>query len=165
MKIPSWLRHLPGIGPERRLALYPPFRALSVQVLALEDGWRRVRIRLPLTAFNCNPGGGMFGGAVAMLADPIPALVCNRVFPGHQVWTRAMTLDFRREGRSDLELRFALDSAREAAIRDELARRGRATPSFEFGFYDTRDRLCVQVRNTVAIRPADYRPDDRIRRR
>lgn len=165
MKIPSWLRHLPGIGPERRLALYPPFRALSVQVLALENDWRRVRIRLPLTAFNRNPGGGMFGGAVAMLADPIPALVCNRVFPGHQVWTRAMTLDFRREGRSDLELRFALDAAREAAIRDELARRGRATPSFEFGFYDTRDRLCVQVRNTVAIRPADYRPDDRIRRR
>lgn len=103
----------------------------------------------------------MFGGAIAALADPIPALACNRVYPGHTVWTRAMSLDFRREGRTDLELRFDLDPAQEAEIRAELARRGRSTPSFEFGFWDTAGRLCVQVKNTVAIRPDGYLPPSR----
>jgi acyl-coenzyme A thioesterase PaaI-like protein len=160
MQIPRWIRHLPWVGPARRLAWYPPFRAMSVEVTVLSDDWRHARIVLPLNRFNRNPGGGMFGGAVAALADPIAALACNRVFPGHSLWTRGLVLDFRREGRSDLELRFDFDAQQELQIREELARRGRATPALEFGFYDTQDRLCVQAVNTVAIRPAGYRPTE-----
>jgi acyl-coenzyme A thioesterase PaaI-like protein len=158
MHIPRWIRHLPFLGAARRLAWYPPFRAMSIEVVSLGDDWRSVRIRLPLNRFNRNPGGSMFGGAVAALADPIPALSCNRVFPGHQLWTRRLQLEFVREGRSDLQLRFDLDAAQEQAIREELQTRGRATPTFEFGFYDTQDRLCVKVLNSVAIRPIGYRP-------
>jgi len=158
MQIPRWVRHLPWVSPARRLSWYPPFHAMSVKVLALSGDWRHARILLPLNRFNRNPGGGMFGGAVAALADPIAALACNRVFPGHSLWTRALELDFVREGRSDLELRFDFDPQQERDFYEELARRGRATPRFEFGFYDSRDRLCVKVVNTVAIRPANYRP-------
>ncbi len=153
---------LPWVSPARRLAWYPPFHAMSVQVRELSDDWRHARLLLPLNRFNRNPGGGMFGGSIAALADPVAALACNRVFPGHQVWTRSLRLDFRREGRTDLELRFDFDPRLEEAIRAELAQRGRATPDFRFGIYDRHDRLCVQVDNSVAIRPADYRPADRI---
>lgn len=165
MHIPRWVRHLPWIGPSRRLAWYPPLHALSVQVLSLSEDWRHARIRLPLNRVNRNPGGGMFGGSIAALADPIPALACNRVFPGYQLWTRSMSLDFRREGRSDLELRFDFDPGQEGRIRAELEQRSRANPTFEYGFYDDRDRLCVIVKNQVAIRPADYRPQQRMNTR
>jgi len=151
----------PGFSPARRLEWYPPFRAMSVRVLELADDWRRVRILLPLNAFNRNPGGGMFGGAIAALADPIAALACDRVFPGHQVWTRAMHIDFRHEGRTDLELCFVFTDAQVEAIGAELAARGRATPTFEYGFHDQHGRCCAQVVNTVAIRPAGYRPRHR----
>ena len=77
-------------SPARRLEGYPPLRALRVRVLELSPDWRRARILLPLNSRNRNPGGGMFGGAMACLADPIAALACNRVFPGHQVWTREL---------------------------------------------------------------------------
>ena len=130
---------------------------MHVRVLELSDDWRRVRVLLPLCG-NSNPGGGMFGGAMACLADPIAALSCNRVFPGHQVWTRELLLDFRHEGRSDMQLRFELDAAKEAEIRDALHRRGRATPLLEYAFFDARGRACVDVRCRVAIRPGDYRP-------
>ncbi len=95
---------------------------------------------------------------MACLADPIAALACNRVFPGHRVWTRDLSLDFMREGRSDLELRFDFDPQHEQEIRRELAARSRATPAFAFGFFDSRGRECVGVRTRVAIRPADYQP-------
>jgi acyl-coenzyme A thioesterase PaaI-like protein len=134
---------------------------MSVKVVTLQDDWRHIRLRLPLNRFNRNPGGGMFGGSIAALADPVAALACNRVFPGHQVWTRFMRLDFRREGRTDLELRFDFDPDLEQAIGSELEWRGRANPTFEYDVYDEQDRLCVRVTNTVAIRPGDYRPGER----
>jgi len=155
MRLPEFLRRRLNAG--QRLAWYPPFRAMRIRVLMLSDDWRRVRILLPLR-HNRNPGGSMFGGAVACLADPIAALACNRAFPGHRVWTRDLHLDFVREGRSDLEMRFDLEPGHAREIQEELAARGRATPEFAFGFFDTGGQECVRVRTRVAIRPGDYQP-------
>jgi acyl-coenzyme A thioesterase PaaI-like protein len=130
---------------------------MRVEVLELAEDWRRVRLRLPLSR-NRNPGGGMFGGAMASLADPIAALACNRLFPGYQVWTRELLLDFRHEARTDLELRFEFDARLEEQIRGGLRERGRATPQFEYAYFDGAGRLCAAVRCRVAIRPAGYRP-------
>ena len=64
------------------LEMYPPFVPMRIEVLEIANGWRNVRIRLPLNAMSRNPGGVMFGGYRAALADPIAALACARVFPG-----------------------------------------------------------------------------------
>ena len=55
---------------------------MRVKVVSLESNWRNVRIRLPLNTLSRNPGGVMFGGYQACLADPIAALACSRIFPG-----------------------------------------------------------------------------------
>ncbi len=161
MRIPEFLRR--RLAPARRLTWYPPFRALRVQVLELGDDWRAVRLLLPL-AVNRNPGGGMFGGAMACVADPIAALACSRVFSGYRVWTRELALDFVHEARSDMELRFVFEAEQERAIREELVRRGRATPAFEYAFFDRSGRACVHVRCRVAIRPGGYRPAEQSHR-
>lgn len=155
MRIPECLRR--RLSPARRLEWYPPFRAMRVRVLELADEGRHVRLLLPLGP-NRNPGGGMFGGAMACLADPVAALACGRLFPGYRVWTRGLALDFRHEGRTDMELRFVFDVGQERSIREELARRGRATPEFGYAFFDSHGRACVDVRSRVAIRPEGYRP-------
>jgi acyl-coenzyme A thioesterase PaaI-like protein len=146
------------LSPKRRLELYPPFRAMRIRITEMSDDWSAATILLPLNRHNRNPGGGMFGGAMASLADPIPALMCARLFPGHAVWTRAMTIDFRREGRTDLLLRIAIDPEHRESIGQELQTKQRATPAFEYAFFDEDGHLCAQVINTVAIRPAGYRP-------
>ena len=140
-------------SPARRLERFPPFRTLGIQVLALDSQWRHVRILLPLNGENRNPGGTMFGGSIASLADPIPALACHRQFPEHAVWTRELLVDFRRPGTTDLELRFELSEASISAIEQELKTRNRSTPVFEFGLYDRQDNLVAWVKNRVAIRP------------
>ena len=98
------------------------------------------------------------GFVAAALADPIAALACNRVFPGHRVWTRDLRLDFRHESRSDMTLRFELRVEQERGIAQELACRGRSTPEFEYAFFDRHGRACVLVNCRGAIRPAAYRP-------
>jgi acyl-coenzyme A thioesterase PaaI-like protein len=97
----------------------------------------------------------MFGGCMASLADPIPALICARLFPGHAVWTRLLEIDFVHEGRTDLELRFMLDPARKSEIALELQQQGRSNPLFEYAYYDQRGRRCARIRNKVAIRRLD----------
>jgi acyl-coenzyme A thioesterase PaaI-like protein len=154
-----FLRFLAGLKfiPEaRRLELYPPFRAMRIRVLEIGPGWRSVRIQLPLDWRSKNPGGVMFGGWQAALADPIAALACARNFPGYSVWTRAMTIEFERGGSTDLELRFVMQDAEVEAIRAELAARGRATPKFEYGYHLSDGTRCTKVVNTVAIRPKGY---------
>jgi acyl-coenzyme A thioesterase PaaI-like protein len=140
--------------PLRRLESFPPFRAMGIRVLELHESWHKVRILLPLNGQNRNPGGSMFGGSVASLADPIPAIACHRHFPAYAVWTRDLRVDFRYPGLSDLELRFELTQSAIDAIALELAERGRSTPNFEFGFYDREDKLVAWVKNRVAIRPS-----------
>jgi acyl-coenzyme A thioesterase PaaI-like protein len=145
------------LSEKKRLELYPPFWLMRVKVLELSDNWRTVRIKLPLTMFSRNMGGGMFGGFQASLADPIAALACAKIFPGYSVWTRAMEIDFHQEGRTHLELRFTFDAEQEAAIRQELEQKGRSTPTFKYGFYLRDGKQCTRVINTVAIRPKGYK--------
>lgn len=147
------------LDPRRRRdpELFPPWWLLGIRVVENRDDWRQVRIRLPLGFFTRNPGGHMFGGVQASLADPIAAIACAHRFPGHSVWTRALSIDFRAAGDSDLELRFDFDPALEQRIRAELAARGRSTPTFEYGYYRADGELCTAVQATVAIRPRGYR--------
>ena len=146
------------LSPARRLELYPPFRAMRIRIIELADDWSNATILLPLNRHNRNPGGGMFGGAMASLADPVPALMCGRNFPGYSVWTRSMSIDFSREGRTDLTLRIALRKEQLEAIETELRNRMRATPEFEYAYYDAGGDLCARVINRVAIRPSGYKP-------
>ena len=145
------------LSDARLLELYPPFVPMRIKVLEIGAGWRSVRIRLPLNAMSRNPGGVMFGGYQAALADPVAALACARIFPGYSVWTRAMTISFDHGGNSDLEMRFSLTPEQEAQIRIELEREGRSTPSFEYGYFRKDGVRCTVVRNTVAIRPRGYK--------
>lgn len=145
------------LSDARLLELYPPFRPMRIKVLEIADGWRAVRILLPLNAMSRNPGGVMFGGYQAALADPVAALACARIFPGFSVWTRAMSISFDHGGNSDLEMRFSLTLEQEAQIRIELEREGRSTPSFEYGYFRKDGVRCTVVRNTVAIRPRGYK--------
>ncbi len=144
------------VSDAERLEHYPPFEQMGVKVIELSDHFRRARILLPLTEVSKNPGGGMFGGYQASLADPIAALACARLFKGYSVWTRHLAVDFKREGITDLELRFDFPAELEARIQHELEIKGRSTPLFEYGYYMQDGSLCTLVHAKVAIRPRGY---------
>lgn len=151
-----WMWRLNAVSDKRKIELYPPFFLMRVKVLEIRDDWRYVRMKLPLNTFSKNPGGVMFGGYQAALADPVAALACARVFPGYSVWTRAMSIDFQLGGRTDLELVFEFPKVQELAIAEELEAKGRATPTFEYAFHLADGTRCTVIRNTVAIRPKGY---------
>jgi acyl-coenzyme A thioesterase PaaI-like protein len=151
------LRRSRFLSARRRIEWYPPFWWMGVKVVRLEDDWREVRLRLPLTAFSRNLGDTMFGGYQAAIADPVAAIACAKQFPGYSVWTRSLSLDFEQPGDSDLELRFVFDAAIRDSIDRDLQRRGRSAPEFEYGLYRSDGLCCTRVHCRVAIRPRGYR--------
>lgn len=64
-----------------------------------------------------------------------------------------MSIDFQVGGSTDLELRFNFTDGMEEAIRKDLEAKGRATPTFEYGYYLKDGTLATKITNTVAIRP------------
>ena len=150
------LKKLPFIPEKKFLEWYPPFWLMRVKVLEIKNNGRLLRLKLPLTIFSKNMGESMFGGYQAAVADPIAAIVCAKIFPGHEVWTRSQNIDFQHEGNSDLELRFEFSPEIEQQITDDLALKGRSTPVFEYGFYRNDGVRCSKIVNTVAIRPKGY---------
>ena len=152
----SLLKKLPFIPEKKFLEWYPPFFFMRVRVLEISNNGRFVRLKLPLTMFSKNMGNSMFGGYQAAVADPIAAIVCAKIFPGHEVWTRSQLIDFQHEGNSDLELRFELTADIEQQIKDDLVKKGRSTPTFEYAFYRKDGVRCSKIVNVVAIRPKGY---------
>ncbi|MGF1546058.1 MAG: PaaI family thioesterase [Thiotrichales bacterium] len=149
-------RYLRFLSAGRRLELFPPFWLMGVKVVEMADDWSRVRLHLPLNWRSRNLGGAMFGGFQASLADPIAALACARRFPEYDVWTRKLTLDFRRPGLGDLELRFEFPVGIETAIGEELRLHQRSDPRFEYGFFLADGTQCTAIHSTVAIRERGY---------
>lgn len=152
----SLLKKLPFIPEKKFLEWYPPFFLMRVKVLEVKDSGRFVRLKLPLNMFSKNMGSSMFGGYQAAVADPIAALACAKLFPGHEVWTRSQHIDFQHEGNSDLELLFEFPAEIEQQIESDLAKKGRSTPTFEYGFFRKDGVRCSKIINTVAIRPKGY---------
>ena len=149
-------KYLKFLSEKTRLEWYPPWWMMHIKILKLENNWRKIHIKLPLTWVAKNMGGSMFGGFQASLADPIAPLACAKVFPEYDVWTRNLTVDFRLPGTTDLELRFDFPESLETEIARELETKGRSTPSFEYGFYRKDGKCCTLITCVVAIRPAYY---------
>ncbi len=126
-------------------------------MLELSPCWRQVKILLPHSWVATNTGGSLFGGFQACLADPIAAMACIKVFPGYSVWTRSLHVDFKYEGRTDLELRFKMSEEQEQKIRQQLQEKGRSTPTFEYAYYLADGTLCTRIVARIAIRAKGYK--------
>lgn len=136
----------------QRLERFPPFQAMGIKVLDLDPDWQRVRLLLPLNEHNVNPGGTMFGGAMAALADPIAALACAARFTDYTIWTKSLSLDFISPGRSDLQLLFEFPPGAMDQISAQLADSGGCNHTFHYGLYLDDGALCCRVTCVVALR-------------
>jgi len=144
------------LSSKRRFSLFPPFFLMRASLEEHDENWSKVRIRLPLTWMSKNAAGNMFGGYQASLADPVPAIVCVKKFPGYRVATKKLEIDFIRVGNSDLILHFDFNAEQEQQIHDDLAEHGRATPCFDMVYKREDGKICSIIKNTVAIRPKGY---------
>lgn len=156
------LRRLKFIPEPKLLELYPPFFFMGVKILEVAPNYRRLRLRLPLRWYGRNQYGTMFGGFMCAVSDPLCALLCGKIFVGHEVWTKKHCVDFIKPGVGDLEVRIEFRDQDVAEIERALGEHAKCTHTFEFAFYDSRENKVAVAHNSVFIRrpkPGSNRAD------
>jgi acyl-coenzyme A thioesterase PaaI-like protein len=144
------------VGPARFLRwlrLYPPFLGAGVRVTHAEPDLSRVRVEMPLTAWNRNYVGTHFGGSLYSMCDPfLMIMLTTRLGPGYVVWDKAASIEFVRPGRGTVCATFALDAARLDEIRREADRGGKVLPRFEVAVLDAGGEPVARIEKVLYVR-------------
>ena len=146
----------PLLSPSTALGLYPPFLLMNVKIKSCSPNLTSFVAILPLTFLSRNPGGVMFGGYQACLADPIPALACNRLFPDFSSWTKSVKCNMVKAGTTDLTLTFNFPNETERSIRKDLDARGYSNPKFTYNYTLEDGTVATECECVVAIRKKGY---------
>jgi len=92
------------------------------------------------------------------VSDPLPTLLCERIFKGVQAWTKRNSVEFKRPARSALTLTIEIRPDAIETIKRELDLNCQVTYTFEFSFIDQRGHVVAEVSNTVYLRRKQREP-------
>lgn len=139
------------LSPETLLEFYPPFLFMGLKVTHLSHDYRVLEIRVPLRWYFRNHHGTMFGGILAAVVDPLPALMCSRIFPGTLAWTKALRLEFLLPTDTALHARVEVTDVDLNSIREQLEKSKKAVHEFHFLLKNAQGRTVAKVWNTVYL--------------
>lgn len=140
------------VPPRLLLQFYPPFLFMGVKIKVFTKDHRRMVIQLPLRWYGKNVHGTMFGGFLCAVSDPLPALLCGRIFRGVEVWTKSHAVEFIRPAKTSVEAEVVISDEDVAAISEALNAEGKTSHTFRFSFRDEYLHEIATVANTVYFR-------------
>jgi acyl-coenzyme A thioesterase PaaI-like protein len=152
------LQHFTRVSPAKLLEFYPPFWFMGAQVKSVSADYRRLHLKLPTRWYARNMHGTLFGGFMAAISDPLPALLCARIFPGTEVWTKAIQIDFKRPAKGTLDIRVEIKQSDVDAIAHALESHNKVSHEFHFDFSDSKGMTIASVKNTVYLRKSTKTP-------
>ena len=144
-------------GKTRRLRWkfnwYPAYRRSSARVTYIAENLREVHIRLPLNWKTRNLYGSIYGGSIYAAVDPLHAVMLLRnLGPGYEAWTKEARIRFKRQARSDLTGRAAIDKIELEMLRQEIDRVGSAEREYSIDLVDAEGHVCATCDILVHLR-------------
>ncbi|MBT0961825.1 DUF4442 domain-containing protein [Denitromonas iodatirespirans] len=140
--------------------LWPPFLGAGIRVQHIAPDFSEIVVALKMGLFNRNYVGTHFGGSLFSMTDPFYMLMLmHRLGRGYVVWDRAAKIDFLHPAKGTVTVRFVLDDARLAAVREATADGEKHLPVFTVEVVDADGEVCARVEKTVYVRKAAPRPE------
>ena len=137
-------------------SLFPAYFGTGARVTSIADGWREVRIKLPLTWRTRNYVGTLYGGSIYGSVDPIyMMMLIKSLGPDYVVWDKAAAIQFKKPGRGALYAHFKLDAAELDAIRAQLEHDRSIERLYEVHLTDAHGVVHATVEKTTYIRRKD----------
>ena len=140
------------ISEKKLLEWFPPFWFMGVKVTYIASDYRTLTVRLPVRWYGKNVYGTLFGGFLCAASDPLPLLLCERIFPGIQGWTRMHKVEFLKPARDTLTLKLEIAQKDIDAIQADIDRERESNYTFKYSFRDQREREIARVETTVFLR-------------
>jgi acyl-coenzyme A thioesterase PaaI-like protein len=138
------------------LRLYPPLLFAGVTAWELSSDFRRCTVRVRRSLLNRNLNGTIFGGAIAAAADPIHSILYWQALAlegrAVEAWLASVQIDYRKPGRSALELEFVLEEADLDAARRALDAEGRFRGRHRVEAIDRTGEVCAVIESGIYLR-------------
>ena len=152
VRVLRWIQKLPFMSEERLLELYPPFFFIGLKVKQVASDFRSMTVVVPFRWYLRNMHNSMFGGILCAASDPLPALLCEKIFKNIEVWSKKQTIEFLKPARSNIRFDVSIPEEAVVEIEKRLREASKAEWEFEFEILDDRDRVVGRVRNTVYMK-------------
>lgn len=134
---------------------YPPLLFQRIQVLEIDAGFRRARVRVRRSIFSRNLQGSTFGGTIYAAVDPFHALMlwqlCAHEGIRVQAWMKKAEIQFLRPAESDLTIDFVLDDSTVAEALRAVRDVGRFAGVFDVQALDEQGEVCAIVSTDIRI--------------
>lgn len=140
------------VPPFKALELYPPFLFMGVKIDHISKDFRNLVASMPTRWYSVNFHGSLFGGNMCSASDPLPALMCARIFDGVDVWTKANSVEFNKPAKGRIEMRIEISDSDVITIQNQLDSQGKAIHAFEFSYWDKSGNEIAKVKNTVYLK-------------
>lgn len=136
-----------------RFNLFPAYRGTGGRIEYVEEGYREVRVRIPLSWRTRNLVGTIFGGSLYGAVDPLyMVMLIKRLGDDYVVWDKAATIRFLKPGRTTLYARFLLPDAEVEDVRAAVARDGKTERRYEVEITDEEGEVHARVEKVVHVR-------------
>lgn len=131
----------------------PAYRGTGARVTYISDGFRNVKIRLPLNWRTRNVSGTIFGGSIYASADPVYMLMLIKILgPGYIVWDKAANIKFLKPGRTTLRAEFKISDEEIETIKKLLETSVSIDRYYLVEMIDESGTVCASIEKTVYIK-------------
>ena len=134
---------------------YPPLLFQRIQVLEIDPGFRRARVRVRRSIFSRNLQGSTFGGTIYAAVDPFHAMLLRQICAHQgirvQAWMKEAVITFLRPAESHLTIEFTLDDRTVDDALRAVRESGRFAHVFEVRALDEQGSVCAIVRTDIRI--------------
>lgn len=136
-----------------RFNLFPAFRGTGGRIEYVDEAYREIRVRIPLSWRTRNLVGTIFGGSLYGAVDPIyMVMLVKRLGADYVVWDKAATIRFLKPGRTTLYARFLLPDEEVEAVRQAVGRDGKTERTYTVEITDEEGEVHARVEKVVHVR-------------
>ena len=135
------------------LSLYPPLWGTGIWVESVSEDFREVVVTMVSRFYNRNAFGAHFGGSLAAMTDPFPALMLMKVLgPDYRIIDSETNIQFLAQARGRVKAHFSIGDEMLAEIRDATVDGDKHTAVFPVEITDEEGAVVAKVDKGIYIR-------------
>ncbi len=144
-----WFRHLVNWSPS--------YGGSGGRIIFISSDWREIQVRLSLSLRTRNYVGTVFGGSLYAACDPFFMLQLLHILgKDYVVWDKAATIRFRRPVKTKIYMRFLIEDALLAEIRQQVAEQGEYERSLPVEWKDKEGKVYAEVDKLIYVASKDF---------
>lgn len=132
--------------------VFPAYWGTGARCTYIQQDYKEIRVKLPLTWRTRNYVGTIFGGSIYGAVDPMYMIMLIKILgPKYVVWDKSASVRFRRPGRGPLYATFRISDEEVQAILEELRDKPKLDRQYQVDLVDDQGVVHATVEKVIHV--------------